>query len=163
LICMPYTLVKNLEAFLLCIALFISLANSAQVANPIKVKKSKNTFLFYQAGHKTDTLTNSNGNQFYLAVSDSLKPFMNLQVENGRFVKTANDSVYKLVYVYGVNYECSFSKNDKQKTGKEEEAGYLFRSLINGASTRPKNEIFIRFKIEVRPNSQWEGTYYYRN
>jgi opacity protein-like surface antigen len=163
LIRIAYTLVKKLEGYLFCIALFISLGNSAQVANPIKVKKSKNTYLFYQAGHKTDTVTNSKGNQFYLAISDSLKPFMNLQIENGRFVKTGNDSVYKLEYVFGVNYECSYSKYEKQKSGREEEAGYSFKSLINGASTRPKNEIFIRFKIEVRPNSQWEGKYYYRN
>jgi hypothetical protein len=137
---------------------FLSVACLAQVADPIKVKKEKNIYLFYQAGTQTDTLTTSSGNLFYLVVSDSLKPFVSLQIENAQLVKTSKDSVYKLVYIYGLNYEGSYQKRNNHK----HEDAYEFRCLVNGASTRNKNEIYIRFKIEVRPGSLWEKKFIYK-
>lgn len=87
---------------------------------------------------------------------------MTLQLENAQLVKTSNDSLYRLTYIYGVNYECIFSKSN-QKNKKENETEYAFKCLINGASQRAANDIYIKFRIEVRPKSGWEGKYYYAN
>lgn len=88
--------------YLFQIFIFISLSSHAQ--QTIKVKKVDNRFLFFQIGKQNDVLEKDKNDLFYIKLPDSLKQDLQIQVENGHFTKTSNDTVFKLIPIRGMKY-----------------------------------------------------------
>jgi hypothetical protein len=116
--------------FICSILLFISIASSAQYA--IKVKKEDNRFLFFQKGIKNDTLISKRTDLFYIKLPDSLKHTIQIFIQNGQFVSTDNDTIYRLRAIPGMKY--SHSKPDT-----------LFNTLLEG-SCPPSKIVTVEFK-----------------
>lgn len=106
------------------ILLFISLSSSAQYA--FKVKKEDNRFLFFQKGIKSDTIIKNKSDLFYIKLPDSLKNNIQIFLKNGQFVKTDNDTLYRLIPILGMKY--SHSKPDS-----------VFNTLLEGNCPPSKN------------------------
>ncbi len=121
--------------FICSILLFISLSSSAQYA--LKVKKEDNRFIFFQKGTKNDTLIKNKTDLFYIKLPDSLRQNIEILVINGQFIKTDNDTIYKLRYVPGMKY--SHSKPDS-----------IFNTLLEGncMSTKKISIEFINTKTQ---------------
>ena len=110
--------------FICSILLLFSLSSSAQYA--LKVKKEDNRFLFFQKGLKSDTLIKNKTDVFYIKLPDSLKQNIQIFLKNGQFVKTNNDTLYRLIQIPGMKY--SHSKTDS-----------VFNTLLEGNCTPSKN------------------------
>lgn len=110
--------------FICSILLLFSLSSSAQYA--LKVKKEDNRFLFFQKGLKSDTLIKNKTDLFYIKLPDSLKQNIQIFLKNGQFVKTNNDTLYRLIQIPGMKY--SHSKTDS-----------VFNTLLEGNCTPSKN------------------------
>lgn len=66
-----------------------------------------------------------------------------LQIENGTFYTTNNDSLFRFKFLRGLKYELKFQK----LTGKDSEANkknYISTRVINGASVNPSNVVLFR-------------------
>ena len=110
--------------FICSILLLFSLSSAAQYA--LKVKKEDNRFLFFQKGLKSDTLIKNKTDVFYIKLPDSLKQNIQIFLKNGQFVKTNNDTLYRLIQIPGMKY--SHSKTDS-----------VFNTLLEGNCTPSKN------------------------
>lgn len=110
---------------LICsIFLFLTYSSFAQYA--LKIKKEDNRFLFFQKGTKNDTLIKNKTDLFYIKLPDSLKNNIQIFLKNGQFVKTDNDTLYRLIQIPGMKY--SHSKPDS-----------VFITLLEGNCTPSKN------------------------
>lgn len=110
---------------LICsIFLFLTYSSFAQYA--LKIKKEDNRFLFFQKGTKNDTLIKNKTDLFYIKLPDSLKSNIQIFLKNGQFVKTDNDTLYRLIQIPGMKY--SHSKPDS-----------VFNTLLEGNCTPSKN------------------------
>ena len=119
-------MLKIVIAFTFCIHVF---GINAQYA--LKVKKEDNRFLFFQKGIKNDTLVKNTSDIFYIKLPDSLKQNIQLFLKNGQFVKTDNDTLYRLIHISGMKY--SHSKPDS-----------VFNTLLEGHCS-PSKTISIEF------------------
>ncbi len=115
--------------YLFSILLFISFSSHAQYA--VKIKKEDNRFLFFQKGIKTDTIIKKKSDVFYIKLPDSLKQDIQIYIKNGQFVKTDNDTLYRLIPISGMKY--SHSKPDS-----------VFNTLLEG-HCEPSKTISIEF------------------
>jgi hypothetical protein len=115
--------------FICSILLFASLSAYAQYA--IKIKKEDNRFLFFQKGIKNDTIIKNKTDVFYIKLPDSLKHHIQIFLANGQFIKTDNDTLYRLIKIPGMKY--SHSKPDS-----------VFNTLLEGNCT-PSKTIGIEF------------------
>jgi hypothetical protein len=111
------------------VLLLISFSLSAQYA--IKVKKQDNRFIFFQKGTKNDTLIKNKTDLFYIKLPDSLKQNVGIFLLNGQFIKTDNDTIYRLRFIRGMKY--SHSKPDT-----------IFNTLLEG-NCMPSNIISVEF------------------
>jgi hypothetical protein len=107
------------------------LAYSAKAQYSLKIKKEDNRFLFFQKGIKNDTLIKSKTDLFYIKLPDSLKQQVGIYIQNGQFIITDNDTIYRLRPVKGMKY--SHSKPDS-----------TFNTLLEG-NCNPSNTISIEF------------------
>ncbi len=111
LYCMKYTLLITL--------LTLSLLINAQEV--IKIKREDNRFLFHQIEKKSDTISATNYNQFFIKLPDSLRNVLQINIENGLFKSTnKNSNNYQLVFVRGIKY--SHNKPDS-----------IFNTLLEGS------------------------------
>lgn len=110
--------------FICSILLLSTLSLSAQFA--LKVKKEDNRFLFFQKGLKSDTVIKNKNDLFYIKLPDSLKQNIQIFLNNGQFIKTDNDTIYRLIQIPGMKY--SHSKTDS-----------VFNTLLEGNCTPSKN------------------------
>jgi len=115
--------------FIFLIFLFTSFNSQAQ--DVIKVKKEDNRFLFFQKGIQTDTLIKNKSDLFYIKLPDSLKQDIQIFLKNGQFVKTDNDTLYRLIQITGMKY--SHSKRDS-----------VFNTLVEG-NCQPSKTVSIEF------------------
>lgn len=115
--------------FICYIFIFISFSSSAQYS--IKIKREDNRFLFFQLGQKSDTIIKNKTDLFLIKLPDNLKQNIQLYVNNGQFVKTDNDSVYRLIPILGMKY--SHYKTDS-----------VFNTLLEG-HCNPSKIISIEF------------------
>lgn len=114
------------------ITLFIFfIYNSSQAQYALKVKKEDNRFLFFQVGIKNDTIIKNKTDLFFIKLPDSLKQNIQIFLKNGQFIKTDNDSVYRLIPVFGMQY--SHSKPDS-----------IFNTLLEG-NCPPSKTIAVEF------------------
>lgn len=115
--------------FICSIFLLISCSVSAQYA--FKIKKEDNRFLFFQVGIKNDTIIKNKTDLFFIKLPDSLKKNIQVFLKNGQFIKTGNDSIYRLIPILGMKY--SHSKPDS-----------IFNTLLEG-NCSPSKIITIEF------------------
>lgn len=115
--------------FIIFILLFITISSSAQYA--LKVKKEDNRFFFFQKGIKGDTIIKNTSDIFYIKLPDSLKNNIQIFLQNGQFVKTDNDTLFRLIHISGMKY--SHSKPDS-----------VFNTLLEG-NCPPSKTISIEF------------------
>ncbi|MGZ4090654.1 MAG: hypothetical protein ACXVNO_08030 [Bacteroidia bacterium] len=134
---------------------------SAQVPQKIKVKKQKDQVYFYQKGNKTDTITRTSGNMFYLIVSEAMKGDISVFIENGQLLKTSNDSLYTFKYVKGISYECVF-KNAGEGT-QNQKPKFEYKVLVNGVTQEAPNTVVIRLKEKDEPGFFIENRFYYKS
>lgn len=132
---------------------FISLSQST-----ITVRKPKDGIIFYQVGERRSLINNNKGNVFVLVVNEARKPEISIQVENAQLVKTEKDSIVKLKRVVGVTYECVFEK----KEGKSKVPVYEFKTLVNGASTAPREMIIIKIFDKIKNELLLTNVLYYQ-
>lgn len=102
----------------------ICLSSGAQ--QKIKIKKVDNTFLFLQAGTKNDTVIKNQTDLFRIHFPDSARHQLVIHIQNAQFMKTKNDSLFRLAYIPGMKY--SLSKPD---------TAYI--SLLEGICESSKN------------------------
>jgi hypothetical protein len=140
------------------ICLTVSL--KAQNTEPIRFRKDQQ-IIFTQKGSKTDTLSKGRGDLFYLMIPDSLKEDVSIYTQNAQFMPTANDSIKKLNYIPGHNYESFYIRklyeNKKNPKPKPE-----FSTLVNGASLLGKDEIIIEIVNRKTGELIIKDHFYYR-
>lgn len=84
--------------------IFLFFFCSINAQQNIKIKKEDNRFLFFQIGLKNDTLIKNKTDLFLIKFPDSLKTFIRVDIENGKFANSKNANTYQLSYVLGMKY-----------------------------------------------------------
>jgi hypothetical protein len=136
-------LIKNKSIYFILLFFFLYGKLYSQTVEKIKFKKDKSLIYFFQKGTKSDTLNASLEHFFYLVAPDSIKKNLSLEVENGQLMVTENDSLVKLTYLPGFQYE-SFYKSNEIKPGKKSTSEkFEFTTMVNGISILPKSKISI--------------------
>lgn len=144
---------------------FLFVFTNITAQNPEKIKFQKNSSLiyFYNKGIKTDTVIKTTNDLFYLVVPDSLKKHIVVYVENGKLVKTTNDSLVKLNYMQGLKYESQFVISEVAEAPQKLKKEFELISLINGASSYEKNKILIQIINKKEEKVVIENVFFYRN
>lgn len=135
----------------------------AQPTKTIKVKKGNDNVFFYPKNTNSDTIIKNKTDLFYLVIKDKIKTKTTISVENGYLSKTANDSIFKLNYINGINYDCVFFPTEEMSPTGQTLKTYLFKTLVNGVSSQPKNEILVVFKYENEVKPFIENRFYFKN
>ena len=152
---------RNRVLYFLFICFAFSNLIISQNEEKIRFKKDPGLIYFFQKGKKSDTLQKGQGDVFYLIVPDSLKPFLSIQVDNAQLLLTDNDSLVKLNYVKGFNYESIYltAENHSQKNGDAKRVE--FKTLVNGVSAIDPNHIEIKFIDKREKNVLLRNVFYY--
>jgi hypothetical protein len=156
-----------MKSFLFFLTIFIFTSVLAQTPQIIRVQKSNANLLFFQKGKEMDTITNTEGNVFYLIVRDTLKDKLTIFLDNAQLIRTSNDSIFRLNYIRGTAYDCVFMKTVAKKyrymsTRPKDVIHYEFKCLVNGASSEDNSKIIIRFKQEGDTEYLLENTFWYK-
>jgi hypothetical protein len=136
---------------------------SAQSPEKIKYQKNSSLIYFFPKGINKDSIVKNSNDLFYLVVPDSLKKHIVVYVENGKLVKTTNDSLVKLNYMQGLKYESQFVINEVAEASKKIKKEFELISLINGASSYEKNKILIQIINKKEEKVVIENIFFYRN
>lgn len=159
-----YTFVRILQVVIFILFSVTCYQLSGQAVKKIKVKRSPKTFIFYQKGTKSDTIVKSKSDLFYLLLGDTMKEHVSIFIDNGQLIKTDNDSLFRLVYISGMSYECSYKKEMQYRSEKEEPlVTYNFKSMVNGVSSWPKGQINIVFRMENMVKPLLGNVFYYKD
>lgn len=136
-------MIKNSSKYFILILFFLCGKFYSQTVEKIKFKKDKSLIYFFQKGTKSDTLLASRENFFYLVAPDSIKKNLSLEVENGQLMITENDSLVKLTYLPGFQYESFYTVKERKSGKKTKSEKFEFTTMVNGISILPKNKISI--------------------
>jgi hypothetical protein len=144
---------------------FLFVFTNASAQNPEKIKFQKNSTLiyFFPKGANKDSIVKNSNDLFYLVVPDSLKKHILVYVENGKLIKTTNDSLVKLNYMQGLKYESQFVISEVAEAPKKIKKEFELISLINGASSYEKNKILIQIINKKEEKVVIENVFFYRN
>ena len=85
---------------------------------------------------------------------------VSLQIDNGQFVSTSNDSIVKLNYMKKLKYENNYTHLNQKNPNKQSE--WKFETLINGVSVLNENKISIKIIDRRNENILIENTFFYR-
>lgn len=135
--------------------LFTHEAAHSQPVESIKLRKNGASVYFFQKGLKKDTITAGVADLFYFIAGDSAKAHLSIWVENGRLVRSENDSLLKFEYLPGLKYETIFSHS--LGTGN----AFITKSLINGSTDRDRRQVVIRIYDRKEEKFILENTFYY--
>ena|ERR1700752_4947154 len=116
--------------WILSLLLLLSFFSKAQ--QKIKVKKEDNRFLLFKLGEQNDLIAKDRSDLFFIKLPDSLKKDLVIIVENGRFSKTSNDTIFKFIPIKGMKYSHAFQDT-------------MFEVLLEGACN-PSTTIFMEVK-----------------
>ncbi|MDO9000134.1 MAG: hypothetical protein Q7W45_10245 [Bacteroidota bacterium] len=143
--------------------LFIFATTTAQTPDKIKFQKNSSLIYFFQKGTSKDSVIKNSSDLFYLVIPDSLKKHVVVYVENGKLIKTANDSIVKLNYMQGLKYESQFVINELpvEANSKSLKKKFEMISLINGASSYSKNKILIQIINKKEEKVVVENIFFY--
>jgi hypothetical protein len=119
----------------------------------IKIKKEDYSLYFFQKGNKTDTISKTKGDLFYLKAGLSRRSDLLIEIENGKLLPLINDTIMQLVLMPGMNYRHRFSTNsssnmisEKNKSADKPLPFSVFKTEVNGASVNQNpSQITIRF------------------
>ncbi len=158
---------------LLFIFIFIGSFFKAQSQpDKIKIKKEDYSIYFFNQGKKSDTI-NSNNNTFVLKLGVSRRCNTFIEIENGKLIETKNDSLFKLMYMPGMNYRHLYrdtvvtelpakSTIAPAKTRIYQKCG-LFTTQVNGSSGNPQSKtIVIKFKSFQNDTIYLSNKYYFK-
>jgi hypothetical protein len=143
--------------------LFVFTNTTAQHPEKIKFQKNSSLIYFFSKDANKDSIVKNSNDLFYLVVPDSLKKHIVVYVENGKLVKTTNDSLVKLNYMQGLKYESQFVINEVAEASKKIKKEFELISLINGASSYEKNKILIQIINKKEEKVVIENVFFYRN
>ena len=93
-------------------------------------------------------------------MNDSLKKHFLIQIDNGQFVSTSNDSIVKLNYMKKLKYENYYTHSNQKNSNKHDE--WKFETLINGVSVLDANKISIKIIDKRNENILIENSFYFR-
>jgi hypothetical protein len=116
----------------------------------IKLKKERD-LVFFQKGVKRDTISQNNGDLFYLIISRRQMALMTMTIDNGSLVNTSNDSLYRLTYLPGLKYEMTYGVSDSAR----------LRPVIDGASAVPREKILIKITDRADGKMMLSNWFYY--
>lgn len=151
--------------------LFIASGGYSQ-PDKIKIKKEDYSIYFFNSGKKTDTIQNTN-NTFVLKLGVSRRCNTFIEIENGKLVETESDSLFKLMYMPGMNYRHLYrdtvvtelaakSAMAPAKTRIYQKCG-LFTTQVNGSSGNAQNRtISIKFKSFQNDTIYLSNKYYFK-
>ncbi len=145
--------------------LIFCLSGSISSQTPQKIKFQKNSSLIYFFPKaKTDSVISLSNDLFYLVIPDSLKKSSAIYIENGKMIRTNNDSIVQLNYMPGLKYESLYViKESKDLVNNKLKKEFEFISLINGSSSYPKNKMLIQVVNKKEEKVVIENTYIYKN
>ncbi|MDI1355476.1 MAG: hypothetical protein PSX36_11180 [bacterium] len=136
----------------------------AQEPQKIRFSKQSEFIYFFQVGPKSDSIIKNRSDRFYFLVQDSLKQNIFIEVENGMFSRTDNDSILKLDFLPGIKYETVYLKN-QEPAYKEKKPNSRFEltTRVNGASEFDKRKIRIRVMDKRRNEILMESVFVFGN
>lgn len=142
---------------------FLSETISSQTPQKIKFQKNSSLIYFFPKA-KTDSVISLSNDLFYLVIPDSLKRSIAIYIENGKMIRTSNDSIVQLNYMPGLKYESLYVINEsKDPVDNKLKKEFEFISLINGSSSYPKNKMLIQVVNKKEEKVVIENTYIYKN
>lgn len=128
--------------FIGCLS-FIQFKLSSQSTEILRVKRNSAVIYFFQKNDSSNIIKAGDSDLFYFVVPDSLKEQLVLDIENGRFYDTGNDSLFRFKFLRGLKYEFKFLKssiNDSLTNNKH----YNVTQVINGAALNRGNIVLFR-------------------
>jgi hypothetical protein len=105
----------------------------------IRFKKNQEMIFFFQKGKTSDVIVKDQSDIFYLSVPDSLKPWISIQVNNGRLIKFSGDTLLRAECLKGMRYESLF----QNLTMSGDSLHFVTR--VDGASALPTPQFSILF------------------
>lgn len=135
----------------------------AQKEDKIRFKKSASLIYFFQKDAYRDTLQKGLGDVFYLIVPDSLKPYLSIQLDNAQLLKTENDSLVKVNYVKGFNYESIYIPMAQSTQVNAKQKNVEFKTLVNGVSAVSPDRIEIKFIDKRQKNVLLKNVFYFKS
>lgn len=151
---------KYIFYFFIC---FVSGNIFSQTPGKIKFQKNSDLIYFFSKNSNTDSVVKNKSDIFYLVVPDSLKRFVTVYVENGKILKTTNDSVVKLNYMPGLKYESQYVINElRDGDSKGFKRVFELISLIDGPSSYQKNKILVKIINKKEEKVVIENIFLYR-
>lgn len=150
--------------YLILVLLSTCFIFQAQESQKIRFSKRSDLIYFFQIGTKSDSIIKNKSDRFYFVLNDSLKGSIFIDVENGMFIKTENDSILKLDFLPGMRYETLHLKNT-DAAYKENRSNFHFElnTRVNGASEFDKKKIRIRIMDKRRNEVLMENVLVYGN
>lgn len=124
---------------LFCIQLHLE----GQSTEIFRVKRSNALIYFFQKNDSSNIIKEKVSDVFYFVVSDSLKEQLVLEIENGSFYNTNNDSLFRFKFLRGLKYELKFQKSSTKDSVKNKN-NYTATQVINGATVSPSNIVLFR-------------------
>jgi hypothetical protein len=135
----------------------------SQTPQKIKFQKNSSQIYFFQKG-KVDSVISPHNDLFYLVVPDSLKRSIAIYIENGKMIRSKNDSIIQLNYMSGLKYESFYIiKESKDCTHNKLKNEFEFVSLINGSSSYVKNKMLIQIVNKNEEKVVLENIYLYKD
>lgn len=154
---------KYIHIFILLFSLNSSIFS--QIPDKIKVKK-EDSFFFFQIGQKTDTISAGKNDLFYLKITGKLGCNTRIEIENGRLLKTKNDTIYQLKNIPNLQYEHYFQDStfvaNKNRPGEINDNCRKFITHINGANEAKGNTVKIIFYNINSKDVLLSNTFYYK-
>ncbi len=142
---------------------YLSGTLSSQTPQKIKFQKNSSLIYFFPKG-KTDSVISTSKDLFYLVVPDSLKRSIAIYIENGKMIRSANDSIVQVSYMPGLKYESLYViKESKDPIDNKLKKEFEFISLINGSSSYTKNKLLIQIVNKKEEKVVIENVYIYKN
>ena len=142
-------MIKNNSRYFFFFLLICAGSLFSQRRDTIRFKKDNSVIYFFQQSGARDTVIAGQGDVFYLLVPDTYKPFLSIQTENAMLKLQANDSLVKLIYMKGYQYESLYLEREENVSQKVGRRSYEFKTFINGTSASNEPRVKIRF-IDIR-------------
>lgn len=155
---------RNFSKFILYF-LILNQSTIGQNLKKIKIKKEDRLY-FFQVGPKSDTISTNKNDLFYLRITGNLGCTSRIEVENGRLMKTKNDTTFQLKYIPNLQYEHYFQDStfnaSKPNNASANTNCHKFITHINGANENKGNIIKVTIYNIQSKDVLLNNTYYYR-
>ena len=128
--------------------LFLCISVSSQNKEKIAVKKQEQLFFYRLSSDSTATIVKNISDKFLIQMTNDFKGIMVFSIENGSFVKTEAENIYRLIHMPGLKYRGYFPADDKHSMSEKppnDAVNYKteLKIEIDGASSGNKEEITI--------------------